>query len=134
MSTETFLVGDIELKEGVTEEQARRLISDISEYTEVNEAFKGTVDYTYFIEDMMYQHNGEALISNEGDHLTIRYSDISYSSHIYPEKMDSLRGKLKENKDIIKQVNLGLYYLRETDDQIYFSSSAKKGNIGSWDS
>ena len=134
MSTGTFLVGSIELKKGVTEKQARKLIWDIGECTEVNEALKGTVDFTYFIENMIHQHNGKAIVINEGDHFTIRYSDISHSRHIYSEKMDSLREKLKENKGIIKEVSFSLYYLGEVGGQIYFRSSAKRGSFGSWDS
>ena len=133
MSTETFLVGDITLKKGVSEEQARRLISDISEYTEVGEAFSGVVDYMFYTTNMRNKLSGKALIVNEGNNLSIRYSDISFSSHIYPEKIESLKGVLKENKRIIEDVNFSLYYLSEADEGIYFSSSAEPGESGSWD-
>lgn len=136
MSTETFLVGDITLKKGVTEKQARQLVKDISEYTEVETAIEGTVDYEYYLRNMRYNFNGKALIIRDGSidgGPMIRYHDISYSSHIYPEKIESLREKLKENKEIIQEAAFSLYYLSEPDENIYYSSSAEKGEIGSWD-
>ena len=133
MSTETFLVGDITLKKGVNEEQARRLIADISEYTEVSEAFEGIVDYMFYSANMRNKLNGKALIIKERDNLSIRYSDISYSSHIYSESVVSLKEVLKENKHIIEDVNFSLYYLSEADENIFFSSTAEPGEIGSWD-
>lgn len=133
MSTETFLVGEITLKKGVSEKQARRLVSDISEYTEVSEAFEGTVDYMFYSANMRNRLDGKALIVNEGNNLSIKYSDLSISSHIYPESMESLKEVLKENKRIIEDVSFSLYYLSESDENIFFSSTAEPGRIGSWD-
>lgn len=137
MSTETFLVGSITLKEGVTEEQARELVKDISEYTEVNEAIEGIVDYAFYARNMMHKFNGKALIVSEElggkKYLTIRYSDISYSSHIYTETVESLTKKLKENRGIIDEASFSLYYLSDPDENIYFTSAAEPGEIGSWE-
>jgi hypothetical protein len=130
MSIETFLVGEITLKKGVTERQARQLVKDISEYTEVGTAIEGTVDYEYYLRNMRYNFNGKALIIRDDsidEGPMIRYHDISYSSHIFPEKIEALREKLKENKEIIREAAFSLYYLNEPDENIYYSSSAKEG-------
>ena len=137
MSTETFLVGEILLKKGVTEKQARKLVKDISEYTEVDTAIEGTVSYDYYVHNMRYSFNGKALIVQDATTngcLMIKYHDVSYSSHIFLESREGLRKKLKENKEIIQEASFSLYYLSEPDDNIYYSSSAKDGEIGSWDS
>ena len=137
MSTETFLVGEILLKKGVTEKQARELVKDISEYTEVDTAIEGTVDYEYYSRNMRHNFNEKALIIRDhliNSGLVIKYHVVSYLSHIYPEKIEALRKKLKENKKIIREASFSLYYLSEPDENIYYSSSAKDGEIGSWDS
>ena len=137
MSTETFLTGSVSLKPGVTEAVARQLVKDIGEYTEVNEAQEGIVNFDYYQKYLFGKVNGKAVLVLDRfdgkEYIDIRYHDVSWNSHIHGDKWDDLEETLKRKRDILREVSLGLYYLTEPDANIYYEQSAKPGETGSWD-
>jgi hypothetical protein len=134
MSTETFLTGGITLKKGVGYDEARKLAESISEYTEVSEIPAGWVSYEYYMSNLRQKINGQALIlwSEHDEAFDIRYSNVSWSSHIYEEKIADLRKALYQRREIIKTVHLSLFYLTEPDEGIYIDSEDKDKKGWDW--
>lgn len=135
MSTETLLSGDITLKDGMDYGNARRLAEKLSGVTETT-CMEGYVSYDFYLEYIFNKMDlrGKALIVCDHDGtFSIEYSDVSWSSHIYDHSWDELKKKLYENREIIKEVSLSLWYLNEPDMSIYVSEHSKPDELGSWD-
>ncbi len=137
MSSETLLVGDITLKEGVGYDRARKLAEDLKECTEVYTVLEGYVNYNFYLSNIFKNTDmkGKALIiyNDFSKTFSISYSDLSWSSHIYDDMWDELKRKLYENREIIRDVSMSLWYLTESDRSIYIAPDAKDGEYGSWD-
>ncbi|MCL5437749.1 MAG: hypothetical protein M1148_00940, partial [Candidatus Thermoplasmatota archaeon] len=50
----------------------------------------------------------------------------------YDDKWRDLRRKLYQNRELIQEASMSLYYLSEADEDLYFSADAKEEEYGSW--
>ena len=134
MSTETFLTGSITLKKGVGEKEARKLAADLGDYTEVSQVMAGYVSSDYYAHHLRNKADGHAVIVWDAycEAFEIRYSDVSWSSHLYDDKWRDIRRKLYQNRELIQEASMSLYYLSEADEDLYFSADAKEEEYGSW--